>query len=65
MRSLPSRGCVCRPSCGVRLPAQHYREHDGHSAARHLQREVLAGSPSMALRWTATAMHEAKKGFRG
>jgi transposase len=42
---------------------QHYREHDGDGA--HVSRNVKRWrSASMALRWTAAARQEAKKGFR-
>jgi putative transposase len=37
----------------------------GRLSVRRVARNVKRwSSPSMALRWTAAAMHEAKKGFR-
>jgi putative transposase len=46
------------------LACTHHREHDGHRASRHTQREALE-LPSMALRWTAAAMHEPRRAFAG
>ena len=45
------------------LPHQHHRKDDGY--LRRVSRNVKRwSSSSMALRWTAAAMNEAKKGFR-
>jgi hypothetical protein len=59
-------GCLCEPrTAALACLHQRHREHDPMGTVRRVTRNVKRwSSPSMALRWTAAAMHEAKKGFR-
>ena len=58
-------GLVFRPDCGGHLPAPTSSEEHMMGTVRRVTRNVKRwSSASMALRWTAAAMLEAKKGFR-